>query len=132
MDPLVKKLLNSLRCPICKGQLDLMSYAVSSKPKKYNFSCVYDFRHYGIFLNHWDLPPVIHEEGVIIFEQPYRFDILQENNNTQIIIYETDLEERVIDNIKPKVFKYDKLLFNFSKTSREKILNRIKTILVFQ
>ena len=132
MNPDAKKLLNSLRCPICKGQLDLLSHTVVRGVPQYNFFCVNDYRHYGIFLNHWDIPIAIEEEGIIIFEGSYRFDVLQKKDNTKIIIREIDPEERVLDSVKPKIFEYDKELFIFSKTTKDKIVNRIKTILVFQ
>lgn len=133
MNPDAKKLLNSLRCPICSGQLDLIGYMVSNKSKDYNFFCVKDFRHYGIFLVHWeDLPAIITQQGVTIFEGSHQFDIVQKGGRTTITMLEIDPEERILDNIKPKVFQYEKELFNFSKTNRDKIVNRIKTILVFQ
>jgi hypothetical protein len=132
MNPDAKKILNSLRCPICGGQLDLLSYTVPQRTKEYNFFCVKDFRHYGIFLVHWDLAAIVTQEGVTIFEGSHQFDIVQKSGHTKITIRDIDPEERILDNVKPKVFKYEKELFDFSKTNRDKILNRIKTILMFQ
>ena len=132
MNPVAKKILNNLKCPICSGQLDLLSWQVPQKVKDYNFFCVNDYRHYGIFLIHWDFPIVIEQEGVTIFEGSHRFDVVQTKGKTKITIREIDPEERVLDNVKPKVFDYDKEMFIFSQTNRDKIVNRIKTILVFQ
>lgn len=132
MNLIAKKILNNIRCPICSGQLDLPGWQVEQKNKDYNFFCVNDFRHYGIFLIHWDLPISIEQEGVTIFEGSHRFDVVQKNGSTKITIRDVDLEERILDNIKPIVFEYDKEMFIFSQTNREKIINRIKTILVFQ
>jgi hypothetical protein len=69
---------------------------------------------------------------VTIFEGSHQFDIVQKSGHTKITIRDIDPEERILDNVKPKVFKYEKELFDFSKTNRDKILNRIKTILMFQ
>lgn len=133
MDPIAKALLNSLRCPLCSGQLDLRaSWLSPSKVKDYNFFCVNDFSHYGIFLVHWEHPIRIEQEGVIVNEYPHSFKISQWGNKTEVIVYEIDLEHRVLDNVKPTEFKYEKKLFDFSRTNKEKILNRVKTILVFQ
>lgn len=133
MDPVTKSLLNFLRCPICRGQLDLLSLVANPKKnKEYNFFCVNDYRHYGIFLVHWDYPIRVDQEGVTVFEGSHQFDIVQKGGHTTITMYEIDPEERILDNIKPKVFTYDKDLFVFSQTNRDKIVNRIKTILVFQ
>jgi uncharacterized protein YbaR (Trm112 family) len=125
MDPVAKALLNILRCPICKGQLDLLSLVANPKKSK-------EYRHYGIFLVHWEYPIRIEQEGVTIFEGSHQFDIEQKGGRTTISIYEIDPEERILDNIKPKIFTYDKELFTFHQTTRDKIVNRIKTILVFQ
>ena len=47
MNPDAKKLLNFLRCPLCKGQLDLLSHTIARGVPQYNFFCVNDYRHYG-------------------------------------------------------------------------------------
>lgn len=134
MDPLVKALLNSLRCPLCKGQMDLKN--VSTRKKDFNFFCVNNFEHYAIFLNHWNLPPKIEEDAVIIYEKEKQFRVYQQyfspDGYTQITVRETDLEGRLIENSPPSVFSYNKNLFDFAFSNQEKILNRIKTILVFQ
>jgi len=86
----------------------------------------------------------IEKETVSIYEGRHKYVIMQHNYPnlypvTSINVYDVDAENRVIDkkiNQVPKdlqpAFSFDKKLFEFSKTTRDKILNRIKTILVFQ
>ena len=140
MDKVAKLMLNSLRCPVCGGQIDLISYTkLDRKPKDQNFSCVYDPEHYGVFLVHWEQPPRIEIEQATVYEGKHKFHVKQyyyfngvQNQFTNIVIREVDPEHRVVDKVMPKEFHYDKHLFDFKKTTRDKLVNRIKTILVFQ
>jgi len=140
MDKVAKLILNSLRCPVCSGQIDLISYTkLARKPSNQNFSCVYDPEHYGVFLVHWEQPVRLELERATVYEGRHQFNVTQYHyfngqpaHLTSISIREVDPENRIIDNVKPKEFHYDKHLFDFKKTNREKLVNRIKTILVFQ
>lgn len=139
MDPAVKRFLNSLRCPLCKGQLDLLDWSETrKKDTQYNFYCVYEPEHYAVWCLHWVIPPQIESERVILYEGEYQFVVSQQHHYqgpqtcTTIKMSQVDPENRVIEGLAPKFFTYDKHLFDFTKTNKEKILNRIKTILVFQ
>jgi hypothetical protein len=132
LDPLVKAILNSLRCPVCNGQVDLVDWKVKQPEKKYNFCCVNNWEHYRLFFVHWEPVLRIEYETVIVYEGRHRYIVNQyENNSAEILISEVDAENRVIDTKSPKKFSYGQKIFDFSKTNREKIVNRVRTILVF-
>lgn len=141
MDPLVKKILNSLRCPICKSQIDLFQ---AKKKNGNNFACATNHTHYAMFFVSWDLPYRIEQEDVQVYSGNYLYEIRQHHylsppslppmkcNETLIYIKEVDKELRVIEKGKLLKFQYPQLLFDFQNTTNEKIINRVKTILVFQ
>lgn len=151
MDPLVKQILNSLRCPQCRAGIDLRSYGTQITGK-FNYACVSDNFHYQVHLaadNGLDYPynqpihPVITAELVVMFEEKHKYIINQSNasilgtvDETNIEMYNIDPEGRVVEDKKKrklvKSFHYDKKLFDFAHTNKEKIFSRIKTILVFQ
>lgn len=133
MDPLVKQMLNSLKCPVCKGQVDLMDYGNQTRNKKFNYCCVNNWEHYRLFFVHWEPVLRIEYEMVVLYEGRHQYSIWQfENNSTSIFISEVDAENRVLENVDATQFVYNKKLFDFSQTNREKLINRAKTILVFQ
>lgn len=140
MDKVAKQLLNSLRCPICSGQIDLLDWTkLESKPKDQNFSCVHDPEHFGIFLVHWEQPIRLEQERATVYDGKYRYRVTQyhyfndiPNPRTHIEIREVDPEHRIKELISMKEFFYQKHLFDFTKTNKEKLVSRIKTILVFQ
>lgn len=134
----LREFLNNLKCPLCGNQIDLIENYFLHK-KGHNFGCVNSILHYSIWLVHWDGPIRIEKETVMIYDVPYLYEIIQENfqsmrleANTQILIRDIDAEHRTIDGGKFKTFNYKTPLFNFQKTNQEKLLNRVKTILVFQ
>ena len=144
MDKAAKCFLNSIKCPICKSQLDTLD-GLSPLYYKYdkmikNFSCCKDYEHYAIYLIYWELPVRICTETLILYEGKYQYKISQYHspNNptiddaTEITIKEVDSEHRLLDTYMNKTFNYNKLLFDFKNSDKEKIFNRIKTILVFQ
>lgn len=109
------------------------------KPKDQNFSCVYDPEHYGIWFVHWEQPVRLEFERATVYEGDYQYQVTQNHwlagfrtQRTTVLIREVDPEHRILDTIKPKLFTYNKLLFDFKQTSRDRLVNRIKTILVFQ
>lgn len=132
MNPEAKKLLNSMGCPICKSQLDLVGFQRIAS-KDYNFYCVNEPHHYGIYLNHWDIVPVIHSEYLSVSEYPYKYNIYQYligTIKTSIGIWEIDLEGNIQTTVKK--IEFSGKMFDFNNSNTEKILNRIKTLLVFQ
>ena len=135
MDPIVKQTLNALRCPICKGQVDLLDWKQKRVPLDYNYCCANDWEHYRLLFVHWEPVLIIKHETVVVYEGRHKYQITQfQNKGTEIFIFDVDLENRVIEDPQKKNpnFSYDKHLFDFSKSNRDKIVNRIKTILVFQ
>lgn len=88
-----------------------------------------------MFFVHWEPVLRVEYETVILYEGRWQYRISQfEANTTEIYVSRVDAENRVIEDPDrpPKVFKFQQKLFDFSKTNREKIANRVKTILVFQ
>lgn len=143
MDKVAKQILNSLKCPICGSQIDLFEWAKPVSKKGNNFGCVAEPSHYGLFFVHWELPYRIEKEDVMIYNGSHLYDIQQEHyiantsgrvkiTRTRIYIRDIDEEFRIIDNGVFKTFAYNKLLFDFAHTTRDKVINRVKTILVFQ
>lgn len=144
MDKAAKIILNSLRCPICKSQIDLIDWTRANMPRTSNFSCVSVPDHFGIWFVHWDGPPVIERETVIVNEGFYQYKIVQKSNFvfannhttvshlTELLISDIDAEQRLIEGSVSKFLRFPKHLFDFQKTNKEKLINRIKTILVFQ
>jgi hypothetical protein len=140
MDKAAKLILNSLKCPVCGGQIDLLDWTkLEQKPKDQNFSCVYDPEHFGIYLVHWEQPIRLEFERATVYEGSHQYQVTQNHwlagfrtQRTVVLIREVDPEHRIIDTVKAKQFVYNKLLFDFNKTNREKLVNRVKTILVFQ
>jgi len=141
MDKAAKLILNSLRCPVCKSQIDMLGWqAVMKKSRQFNYCCVAEPEHYGFWFITWDPPLRIESEVVVVYDEHLQYEIKQQHFDqygtpslkTSIYIREVDPEHRVIENIESKVFTYEKCLFDFPNSSGEKIINRIKTILVFQ
>jgi len=122
MNPFFKKIINLMKCPICGGQLEGIS----------NFYCVYDKKHYALYINNYDVVFQIIKEEVLIFDKLKAYEILQCNTATYIYVYNLDGFGNIINPyIKKPDFTFDKYLFDFQSSNKEKILNRIKTILVF-
>lgn len=127
MDALTKKLLNSLKCPICKAPIDILKH---SKP--WNFGCAYEMDHYKIRLN----DGYCSSEQTSIYDKTHKYVLVKEFKdlklNTTIYIYNTDPEGRVGFSFIEKKVSTDLNLFDFRNFDKEKALNRIKTYLLFQ
>jgi len=82
---------------------------------------------------HWDFPPKINYDVVDLYDGHHKFQIDQRYliKRTRIDIWEVDAEHHLLDE-KSKIFTYEKLFFDYPTTNRDKIINRIKTILTFQ
>jgi hypothetical protein len=153
MDKAAKIILNSLKCPVCKGQIDLFDWngSTNKKTKQHNFCCAADQGHYQIWFAHWDSPPQISQDQVQIYDGKRLYRIRQIytssslatnqqivwNNATEITIWDVDPERRIIilDSKNQKTtprFDYNKVIFDWQKIDRDKIINKIKTILTFQ
>lgn len=125
MDPLLKYIVNAMKCPLCGGQIEGSSHW---------FYCVLNADHYTVCIPGEEPPWLIISEKVMLNDNARQYEIIQEPNSTAIYIWEIDAEgRRVIEKKTPPTpFVYQKKLFNFSQTNREKIVNKVKTILVFQ
>jgi hypothetical protein len=134
LDPLVKQILNGLRCPVCQGQVDLIDWKHSGK--RFNYCCANDYEHYQLWFVHWEPVIRIEHECVIIYEGHHKYIVWQFHGTvdmTHIYTYEIDAECNVLDQPNPTpATVFNKLLFDFAKTNRENLVNRLKTILVFQ
>lgn len=112
-----------------------MDWKDRSDGMKYNFCCVQNWEHYRNFFVHWEPVYRIEYETVVTYEGKYKYIVSQyDDQRTEIIVCQVDPEGRAIDSKekKPTKFSYPKHLFDFAKTNREKLVNRVKTILVFQ
>jgi hypothetical protein len=134
MDKAVKIILNLLRCPVCQSQIDLIDWATpKAKSTSYNFGCAAEYEHYKLWFPHWDSHQISYDV-VKVYEGRYRYTIMQRYpiTTTSIECQQVDAEHRILERILAKEFKYNKILFDWPKTNREKIVNRVKTILTFQ
>ena len=134
MDPLAKLMLDSLKCPLCQGRIDMLGGGTPLKGT-FNYCCVNNWEHYHLWFPHWIPASTIEYEETIIYDKTHKYVVNQQNDvdTTTLIVYEVDAEGNIIGDSYPKdVLPYSKKLFDFSKTTREKMLNRVKTILVFQ
>jgi hypothetical protein len=139
MDKHLKTYLNSIKCPVCGAQVDMMDWANPVSKRGCNFFCVTTPAHYGIYYVHWEQPYRLEKELAIVADKKHEFEIEQTHHisvnpvtHTDIKIYDIDGEGRIIEGHKAKRFFYQKHLFDFQSCTKEKFLNRIKTILVFQ
>lgn len=132
-DPLAKALLNSLKCPLCQSRIDLLDWKDKSDGRTYNFCCSSNWEHYRCFFVSWEVVPYVEYETVIVYNGKYRYTITQHvDQHSEIVTSEVDAENRVVDKRGgPGKIRFEQHLFDFSKTNREKLMNRLKTILVF-
>lgn len=134
MDKVLKSFLNTLKCPLCGSLIDI--FDGKEVKRKFNFACSSNYTHYGIWLNS-DLYPFIEEEVLEIHEKNHMYLIHQFHSqipNTHmcsINIFNINGDGNITGSLSSN-FVYDKSLFDFRNTNRSKLLNKIKTILVFQ
>lgn len=132
MDPLLKKLLNSLRCPICQCQIDMID-------RKSGYGCVNSLDHYVISVMKNDLGlPQLFTEIVNIYDGKHKYRLTKKYDSapgasikTEIMVFKVDPEGRVNFSFKNSSLTLDKELFDFSKFNVEKAINRIKTVFIF-
>lgn len=136
MDKRVKLIVNSLKCPLCKAQIEGYDvYAPNAKSTSFNFHCVSNYYDYRFWMPYDDYnAPKIEYDMVHLYEGKFKYHIDQRYkiNRTRIDMFEVDLEHNIKDETKGKNFQYDKILFDYPNTNRTKIVNRLKTILTFQ
>lgn len=129
MNILDKKTLNNLKCPICKGPIDILSWKAH---KPYDFGCAYDVDHYKLKLN----DGYIAQECVGFYDKKHKYLITKTYKDlhleTKINIYDADPEGRVQFDFLQKIISPELDLFDFRNFSVERAINRLKTYLVFQ
>lgn len=137
MDKQKKLLLNSLSCPVCKSQIDYNS-------NNTGYTCVYNNNHYALSIIHVNGLYEIADEYVNVYNKKNDYQISQtyyydaRSNNlikksfTIISIREIDAECRVIYSNYLNKLKYDQAIFDFRKSNKDDILNKIETLITFQ
>lgn len=125
MDSARKDALNRMKCPICGGQIEGVT----------QFHCVLSKTHYKFVIVEDIFPISITHEYVSVNDGRKQYYIIQTPNETEIYVHQLDGNYEIISPDKtkpaPKSFKFDQKIFSFSETNREKLLNRIRTIIVF-
>lgn len=139
MDPVAKKILNALKCPICAAQIDICDGKNLVPRRKANFGCASNKDHYSFWMDDGEgFSFQIEEEYLNVVDNKFRYEIIQFHSKmlnmhqTNIQIYDVNGDGNIIEGNKVKLLTFKKQLFKFSKTNRIKIINRLKTILVFQ
>ena len=126
MDPELKKLLNSLRCPICKGRIDVM---------RRGYACAANNDHYQI--NFFMHTVQISTEIVNIRGDGCKYVLIKtyspsgQKIQTEIVIMKIDPEGRIEYSHKKKSLVLDQDLFDFRNFNPDRAVNRIKTIFAF-
>lgn len=112
----------------------MLDWKDKSDGRKYNFCCSSNWEHYRCFFVHWEPVHRIEYETVIVYLGKHKYVLTQfDDQHTEIATHEVDAENRVVDKRGgPGKIRFDLHLFDFAKTNREKVMNRLKTILVFQ
>lgn len=114
-----------MKCPVCGGQIEGVD----------RFHCAFSKNHYSLYINSEVIPFTITYESVRMNDGKKQYYIIQEENKTEIYVFQLNGDYQIIPSDKskpaPKPIRFDKKVFNFLQTNREKLLTRIKTILVF-
>lgn len=124
----IVRFLNSLRCPLCKGQIEGSPDAFGAK------YCVTDRGHYLCCLIYQDNYKIDFED-LSFYDNSNKYNITKKyfpKVITTITIEQVDQEHRLITGSKVKRVVLESNIFDFSKFNIEKSINKIKTILVFQ
>lgn len=148
----LKEYLNSLKCPICNSQIDLLPSKHYLEILNFNYSCVSDAEHYALRIdnnyssfvqglvskNKIKMQSLLVKEQVIVYSGKYKFIVTKKHNTLMphltISSIVVDPERRVVDNINIKISNFDINYIDFvnANANEEKILSKIKTLLVFQ
>jgi hypothetical protein len=127
LDQALKCLLNNMRCPLCRGQIDVASTVYMTRVANATaYCCATSSDHYQIYVA--DNAYTIDAEMVSFIDGDDRFMIHQNHwrhlivplHFTKVKIYKVDAEGHYVDETTCKVFDYNKQLFDFAKTNREK------------
>lgn len=122
-----KAYYNTLKCPVCGGQLD-----GNAQSDNFVLNCVYDKNEYLVHFNVINNIPVIINEEVRMNHNKHRF-VIEQAEFTKISTYNVDSEGWVIGILPArKALEFQGKLFNFQAINKEKLIKRLKIILVFQ
>lgn len=128
----IKSILNKLQCPLCKGQIDGV-YKSFTKVQK--FWCANVKNHYEITF----VEDLIKTELINLYnyQELLNYEIVRDcdNNNTvsfTIRMRQIDAEGRIIFSFEDKVFTTSIDIFDFKNFNKDKALNKIKTVMLFQ
>lgn len=123
-----KKLISSICCPICKGQID-------SKNKDFIFSCAKE-DHYMLHITNYNS---FDEEKIAILDREkffhYEISKIYGQNNRLIHTIidrfptQADYSVRYQKDHEKKLINYD--VFNFRNFNPETAINKIRTIMTF-
>lgn len=99
------------------------------------FYCAFTKTHYNLNINSEVTPFEITSETVKVNDGRKQYMVHQTPDKTEIYLFQLDGDYRVIQPDKskpyPMIKAFDKKIFNFSQLNREKLVNKIKTIIVF-
>lgn len=131
----LKVFLNTLRCPVCGGLIDM--FEGRAVRRRFNYACAADYKHYGIYVNVELSPPFIEEEVLEISDKNHMYMIIQFHDQflnkhmCNIDSFDINGDGNIVGSSKGH-FSFHKTLFDFKNSNKVKLLNKIKTILVFQ
>lgn len=125
MDKAIKQLLNSLKCPICSSQIDILQNYYTT------FVCISNSDHYTITL-HKNLALI--ETETLNFFDPHDYNRIYQiykfyKDNGQLNFC-TIIKYQMGEKNKGIKLAYDPI--NFKYFSIEKAINRIKNIFIYQ
>lgn len=141
--PAAKKLLNSLRCPVCKSQIDIMTDSERKLfSSHWNCRCAQS-PHFLLELLDDDLGTKIFEEKLSLLDQKnsmhWELTKMVENSIIpqfavfHIVAWEVDGDGNIIETSHPKFFKILKEeIFDFRNFDPKEALKRLRTIMTFQ
>lgn len=122
----LKFLLNSLKCPICSAQIDIISCGSGA-----NYGCVNNTSHYVLKILDEEFPYTKIFKEKIKFTKNSKLYIIEQiygENISNIWIYSVDLENRIIESRKRKYKIINFKLFDFQNFDIGKAINRVNNV----
>ena len=126
MNKVIKQYINSIRCPLCGGQIDGFFYE-----KEWKSYCVKYPLHYALyFVNTTLISEVIevHQEFKLYSIMQYYVPSIE----THISCISTDIDGNIIEGDWVDILNRDNILFDFRNVNKQQIINRLKILLTFQ
>jgi hypothetical protein len=134
-----KRLLNSWRCPVCQGPINLIDFlAKDAYSTSYNFGCATEYLHYRVWFPHWESPHnQIHYDVVHLRDNDKRYlYVIHQRyliSRSTLDVWACDEEYHMIEDTHAILY-FQYLLFDYinSNIDVKKMIHRIQTILTFQ